>query len=138
MKFRKKPVIIEAMQWLGFSDGPHDLGIVPHRDRSRNGWIDTLEGGHAVTPGDWIITGVKGEKYPCKPDIFEATYERDEMKTSVRIGQLWRDRDERCVHRTLKVIGIDGDWAICKRGNRTTSILIRRMKPGARGYERIK
>lgn len=40
-----------------------------------HGWIDTLEGGHIVCPGDWIITGVKGEMYPCKPDIFEATYE---------------------------------------------------------------
>ena len=41
-----------------------------------HGWIDTLEGGHNVCPGDWIITGVKGEKYPCKPDVFEATYEK--------------------------------------------------------------
>ena len=40
-----------------------------------HGWIDTLEAGHNVCPGDWIITGVKGERYPCKPDIFEATYE---------------------------------------------------------------
>lgn len=40
-----------------------------------HGWIDTLEGGHIVCPSDWIITGVKGEVYPCKPDIFEATYE---------------------------------------------------------------
>lgn len=40
-----------------------------------HGWIDTLEGGHVVCPGDWIITGVKGEHYPCKPDIFAATYE---------------------------------------------------------------
>jgi hypothetical protein len=40
-----------------------------------HGWIDTLEGGHNVCPGDWIITGVKGERYPCKPDIFAATYE---------------------------------------------------------------
>lgn len=40
-----------------------------------HGWIDTLEGGHIVCPGDWIITGVKGEVYPCKPDIFQATYE---------------------------------------------------------------
>lgn len=39
------------------------------------GYVKTLEGGHIVTPGDWIITGVKGEHYPCKPDIFEATYE---------------------------------------------------------------
>mgnify|MGYP007117493273 CR=1 FL=1 len=40
-----------------------------------HGWIDTLEGGHIVCPGDWIITGVAGEFYPCKPDIFDATYE---------------------------------------------------------------
>lgn len=39
-----------------------------------HGWIDTLEGGHIVCPGDWIITGVNGERYPCKPDIFEKTY----------------------------------------------------------------
>ena len=42
-----------------------------------HGWIDTLEGGHIVCPGDWIITGVKGERYPCKPDIFKATYDSD-------------------------------------------------------------
>lgn len=40
-----------------------------------HGWIDTLEGGHIVCPGDWVITGVKGEHYPCKPDIFAATYD---------------------------------------------------------------
>lgn len=40
-----------------------------------HGWIETLEGGHIVCPGDWIITGVAGERYPCKPDIFEQTYE---------------------------------------------------------------
>jgi len=40
-----------------------------------HGWIDTLEGGHIVCPGDWIITGVQGEVYPCKPSIFDSTYE---------------------------------------------------------------
>ena len=40
-----------------------------------HGWVDTLEGGHIVCPKDWIITGVNGEHYPCKPDIFEMTYE---------------------------------------------------------------
>lgn len=40
-----------------------------------HGWIDTLEAGHNVCPGDWIITGVAGEMYPCKPEIFAATYE---------------------------------------------------------------
>ena len=58
MKFRKKPVIIEAYQ----TDRPMD--------------IETLEGVMHANPGDWIITGISGEQYPCKPDIFEATYER--------------------------------------------------------------
>ncbi len=40
-----------------------------------HGWIDTLEGGHIVCPGDWIITGIAGERYPCKDSIFKATYE---------------------------------------------------------------
>jgi hypothetical protein len=40
-----------------------------------HGWIDTKEGGHIVCPGDWVITGVEGERYPCKPGIFEKTYE---------------------------------------------------------------
>ena len=40
-----------------------------------HGWIDTMEGGHIVCPGDWVVTGVAGEHYPCKPDIFAQTYE---------------------------------------------------------------
>ena len=78
MKFRKKPVVIEATQW--FKHGDHlavfkmhtvdpDDGVTPQA------YIETLEGQMLVTPGDWIITGVKGEHYPCKPDIFEMTYE---------------------------------------------------------------
>ena len=57
MKYRKKPVVIEAVRSVD--------GEVIH----------TLEGDMRADPGDWIITGVKGERYPCKPDIFEATYE---------------------------------------------------------------
>ena len=45
------------------------------RAMQEHGWIDTLEGGHIVCPGDWVITGVQGERYPCKPDIFAKTYE---------------------------------------------------------------
>ena len=74
-KYRKRPVVIEAIQW--FKHGDHPLVMYdksPHVSREY-GWIDTLEGGHVVTPGDYIITGVKGECYPCKPDIFEMTYE---------------------------------------------------------------
>src|SRR6056297_1455350 len=47
----------------------------------KHGWIDTLEGGHKVCPGDYIITGVQGERYPCKPDVFEQTYELVEDNT---------------------------------------------------------
>ena len=84
-KFRKKPVVIEAVQYV--FDGDEVLpdmaqdaiadfmeqNIVVEGDDII---IPTLEGDHRATPGDWIIKGVKGEFYPCKSDIFEATYER--------------------------------------------------------------
>lgn len=116
MKFRKKPIVIEATQWFKNGDHPEDYlndfkdpvndktytaefrraqnwegDIVryyrrPDDDGLRacekcgeimdvHGWVDTLEGGHIVCPGDWIVTGVQGEHYPCKPDIFALTYE---------------------------------------------------------------
>jgi hypothetical protein len=75
MKYRKKPVVIEATQWFKRGDHPEVKGYFAGPEDTTLGWIDTLEGGHIVTPGDWIITGVKGEHYPCKPDIFKATYE---------------------------------------------------------------
>ena len=78
MKFTKKPVTIEATQW--FEDGDHPAVVMktgPGRYADDGvPWIETLEGGHIVTPGDWIITGVKGEHYPCKQDIFELTYDK--------------------------------------------------------------
>lgn len=78
-KFRKRPVVIEATQWFVQGDHPAVTAIPNwHQKQSYSvfqGWIDTLEGGHIVTPGDWIITGVHGEHYACKPDIFAATYE---------------------------------------------------------------
>jgi hypothetical protein len=79
MKFRKKPVIIEAEQWW---PDKHVEGVDRRTvtdmfsGRKFDKYIiETLEGPHTVSPGDWIITGVQGEKYPCKPDIFEKTYE---------------------------------------------------------------
>ena len=77
MKFRKKPVVIDAELFdPAFAVWPEGVYADP---RSNTGYrIDTLEGFHDVTPGDWIITGVKGERYPCKPDIFAVTYERVE------------------------------------------------------------
>lgn len=120
MKFRKRPVEVEATQW--FKNGDHPLDYqkdiqnvdpisgaattISAEYRKENnwegdvvryfrhpqisgrsyckyctkmyhdhGWIDTLEGGHIVCPEDWIVTGVNGERYPVKPDIFAKTYE---------------------------------------------------------------
>lgn len=120
MKYRKKPIVIEATQWFKNGDHPNDYDnekvgfeggelktwtgaevksqgwegqVVRYYRRpddsgdrqcehcgkfmNDHGWIDTLEGGHNVCPGDWIITGIKGERYPCKPDIFQSTYEKE-------------------------------------------------------------
>jgi len=77
MKYRKKPVVVEAMQfWINTPDG-WPLGVYKDSTSPTGYMIDTLEGSHQVTEGDFIITGVKGECYPCKPDIFELTYEKE-------------------------------------------------------------
>jgi len=92
--FRKKPVVIEARQWDGTA-----LGAIPIIDWILTGprsasyhdenddvpgarteiAINTLEGVIYASPGDWIIRGVQGEFYPCKPDIFDATYDPAEV-----------------------------------------------------------
>jgi len=74
-RFRKKPVEIEANQFFENNWDGWPIGV--YRDEGRY-MIDTLKGPLSVSEGDWIITGIKGERYPCKPDIFEATYERIE------------------------------------------------------------
>jgi hypothetical protein len=98
--FRKKPVVIEAMRYdattyTAVQDWMARHGTTPGMgSQTRNyspeypeGWdyptleIPTLEGTMTASVGDWIIKGVKGEFYPCKPDIFEATYERVEAQT---------------------------------------------------------
>jgi len=77
MKYRKRPVIIEAIKWDGDNWDelekwcPYGLSCLNGRDIV----IDTLEGRMTANIGDWIIKGIKGEFYPCKPDIFNLTYE---------------------------------------------------------------
>ena len=82
MKFRKKPVVIEAEQYLPdakpFPKIPFGVSCYLLGTGQYGACIHTLEGKLFVSPGDWIITGVKGEKYACKPDIFELTYEKVE------------------------------------------------------------
>lgn len=82
MKFRKKPVTIDAKQFHRADDpatwpeGVFVTAVDPtDPNKGNRAAINTLEGPLTVSDGDWIITGVKGERYPCKPDIFEATYE---------------------------------------------------------------
>ena len=89
-KYRKKPVIIEAIQWNGLNpteiiefvgqdlivetyDAGYQAGTAPLAVSLK---IKTLEGNMNVSIGDYIIKGVQGEFYPCKPDIFEQTYEK--------------------------------------------------------------
>jgi hypothetical protein len=73
-KFIKKPVVVDAEQWFRGNeiDGVVEL---PFTAQPHVGFIDTLEGRMMISEGDWIITGVEGEKYPCKPGIFKKTYE---------------------------------------------------------------
>ena len=86
-KYRKKPVVIEAIQYTG----NNIVEIIKFMQERANGdksrylkyntkkgeyFIPTLEGEHKLTEGDYVICGIKGEFYPCKPDIFELTYEK--------------------------------------------------------------
>ncbi len=80
MMYRKKPVTVSAEQWW---PGKKVDGVIYPCPKDKKpsslmgvyGWINTLERGHYVTPGDFIITGINGERYPCKVEIFEKTYE---------------------------------------------------------------
>ena len=81
MKYRKKPIVIEAEQWF---PGKEIEGV--YRNISDNislkfdyAWIDTLECKMKVFPGDWIIRGIENELYPCKDSIFKKTYEKIEF-----------------------------------------------------------
>lgn len=81
MKYRKKPVVIDAEMFREIYERGESVFMpecVVKRFLRRGWWIKTLEGWYKVKLGDWILTGVKGEKYPCRADIFEETYEEVE------------------------------------------------------------
>lgn len=85
MKFRKKPVVIEAIQWLpplhetptwfldAVAKSPNEVGMVMRMGDDLH--VRTLEGLVMCRSGDWLLRGVQGELYPCRADIFAATYE---------------------------------------------------------------
>jgi hypothetical protein len=84
-RYRKKPVVIDAIQFTGAESYKQMCEVWAQKDFvGHSGYFEpandlkifTLEGTHQANIGDWIIKGVKGQYYPCKPDIFEATYER--------------------------------------------------------------
>ncbi len=114
MKFRKKPVVIEAIQYKGEVTQEliifcPDLLVVALNDEGRvikdlTVQIDTLEGNLKVSNGDWIIKGIKGEFYPCKPGIFELTY--------------YKEEDNECCRSLLKSSGIkDDEKVFCGKCN---------------------
>lgn len=83
-KYRKKPVVIDAWRVPARGEAPSEelVYLVQENDWFGNGegiLIQTLEGDMLARPNDWIIRGVNGEFYPCKPDIFEKTYEPEEQ-----------------------------------------------------------
>jgi len=88
MRFRNKPVVIEAWRWAPDTERDYMPINWPEWVQDKDVKItlaggliiETLEGTMTASRGDWIIRGVKGEIYPCKPDIFEATYESEEAK----------------------------------------------------------
>jgi hypothetical protein len=79
MKYRKKPVVIEAIQWTGKNNVELMLFVRLITFVKDDVFIPTLEGEMKGSKGDFIIQGVNGEYYPCKPDIFEKTYEKVEI-----------------------------------------------------------
>lgn len=85
MKYRKKPVVIDAIQWTGDNANEcveflgKSFGGFPEKYQDADDiLVLTLEGSHIASLGDYLIRGIKGEHYPCKPDIFAATYEAAE------------------------------------------------------------
>lgn len=82
-KYKKKPIVIEAIQFTGENTAIVDnfIGDFPHKILPENGIIiiTTLEGEHIARIGDFVIKGAYGEFYPCKPDIFLSTYDIVEL-----------------------------------------------------------
>ena len=116
--YRKKPVTVEAVQWTGenhaemceFID-PEVFKIIPGVGLV----IHTLEGDHHASPGDYIIKGVNGEFYPCKPDIFAKTYESVTL-TPPNEPLTQADLDGMDYDKVWLDYGDEGEWALVVNG----------------------
>lgn len=124
MKFRKKPVVVEADIYKeGMEDGfllLFENVVIKDKERIEY-WkknapqnmvpiIETLEGNHHISEGDYIITGVKGERYPCKPDIFEMTYEP--LKEDIMSVKCEYCKDKKWIE-IRGDFGMNNDWIEC-------------------------
>ena len=136
-KYRKKPVVIEAVQltpdmmppdWLVTAQS---TGIFCQR-RNADGdtyWcIKTLEGEMKISPKDWIIKGIKGELYPCKPDVFERTYEdyeREKDAEATNIRAIGDEKDWQTLINTIKGARLK---ALIAPNSRERSIIITKLE----------
>lgn len=114
MKYRKKPVVVEVVQW----DSENTTAVLDFASTAKADaagiCIHTLEGTHRASVGDYIIKGVHGEFYPCKPDIFAKTYEPDEPPRPLTLEEL-RGMDGKPVY---IIDGEDADdryWELSER-----------------------
>ena len=115
-KYRKKPVVIEAIQYTGDNivEIIKFMQECAHGDKTKylrfdatrgEYFIKTLEGKYILSEGDYIICGIKVEFYPCKPDIFEQTYEKADPENL-------NHRSKECIQYVAKITGVDEETVI--------------------------
>jgi len=114
MKYRKKPVVIEAIQFIDTPERLEELSKFIDNQPLRVDYknpnkpvlkLQTLEGEHIASVGDYIIKGVKGEFYPCKPDIFEMTYEKADSEN-------FNHRSKECIQYIIETTRVDKETIV--------------------------
>lgn len=138
-KYRKKPVVIEAFRFDGrildtpqwYRDACRQVHVPFVDDLGDHAEIHTLEGVMTARIGDWVIKGVKGELYPCKDDIFQATYEKDEEKELPSewpvVGSTWVHTSGR-KYMIVEYTNVENDPA--KRDRYPVTIIYRNLTTG--------
>ena len=114
MRYRKKPVVIEAIQFIDTPERLEELSKFIDNQPLRVDYknpnkpvlkLQTLEGEHIASVGDYIIKGVKGEFYPCKPDIFEMTYEKADSEN-------FNHRSKECIQYIIETTRVDKETIV--------------------------